>query len=111
MRCLRAWKTRKLTREEAVAAAARFLRTTAYPDRPDSIVMLPGTAIEFRYGWTVRFDFKEHLETGDPMQAPFTSVIVAPHDGTAAHFPPTFLPTEEYLKLRAKGNWPPKKWR
>ncbi|MEV5507615.1 YrhB domain-containing protein [Streptomyces orinoci] len=95
-----------ITREEAVAAAAHFLRTTAYPDRPDSIVMLPETAVRFRYGWTVRFDFKEHLETGDPTKAPFSSVVVAPHDGTPAHFAPTFPPTEEYMKQRGKRKWP-----
>lgn len=86
-----------------------YLKTVAYPDRADSVVVLPDTAIEFRYGWTVRFDFKEHLETGDLMAAPFSSVIVVPHDGTAVHFPPTFLPTAEYMERRAAGDWPPKK--
>jgi hypothetical protein len=98
-----------LTRDEAAASAAVYLKTVAYPDRADSVVVLPDTAIEFRYGWTVRFDFKEHLETGDPMAAPFSSVIVVPHDGTAVHFPPTFLPTAEYMERRAAGDWPPKK--
>ncbi|WP_225100414.1 hypothetical protein [Streptomyces sp. CoH27] len=46
-----------VTKEEAVAAAARLLKTLAYPDRADSVVVFPDTAIEFRYGWTVRFDF------------------------------------------------------
>ncbi|MFF4572223.1 YrhB domain-containing protein [Streptomyces sp. NPDC001410] len=92
-----------LPKNEAVAAAAAYLKTFAYPDRADSVVMLPDTAIEFIYGWTVRFDFKEHLETGAPAAAPFSSVIVVPHDGTAAHFAPTFPPTEEYMEMRASG--------
>ncbi|MER6122268.1 YrhB domain-containing protein [Streptomyces sp. NPDC001795] len=98
-----------LTRDEAVAAAAAYLQTQAYPDRPESVVMLPDTAVEFPYGWTVCFDFKEHIETGDPTQAPFSPVMVAPHDGTAAHFAPTFPPTEEYMRLRASGEWPPRR--
>jgi hypothetical protein len=98
-----------LTKDEAVASVAAYLKTTAYPDRADSVVVLPDTAIEFQYGWTVRFDFKEHLETGDPMAAPFSSVVVAPHDGTTPHFSPTFLPAHEYMQRRAAGDWPPNK--
>ncbi|MDX3569994.1 YrhB domain-containing protein [Streptomyces sp. ID05-47C] len=98
-----------VTKEEAVLAGAHFLKTAGYPDRPDSIVMLPETAVEFPYGWTVRFDFKEHIETGDSTQAPFSSVVVVPHDGTPAHFAPTFPPVAMYMEMRAAGNWPPKK--
>ncbi|MEV8396497.1 YrhB domain-containing protein [Streptomyces niveus] len=98
-----------VTKDEAVAAAAGFLKSAGHPDKADSVVMLPETAIEFTYGWTVRFDFKEHIETGNFMDAPFTSVVVVPHDGTAAHFAPTFPPTDEYMALQASGNWPPKK--
>ncbi|MFE1312358.1 YrhB domain-containing protein [Streptomyces sp. NPDC058755] len=97
------WSWIMLPKNEAVAAAAAYLKTFAYPDRADSVVMLPDTAIEFIYGWTVRFDFKEHLETGAPAAAPFSSVIVVPHDGTAAHFAPTFPPTEE---IRTRRAWP-----
>ena len=71
--------------------------------------MLPETAVEFPYGWTVRFDFKEHIETGDPAAAPFSSVLVVPHDGTPAHFPPSFPPVAQYMDLCAAGNWPPGK--
>ncbi len=98
-----------VSRDEAVTSAEAFLRKVAYPDRADSIVMRPDTAIEFTYGWTVCFDFKEHIETGDFTQAPFSAVIVVPHDRSAAHFAPTFPPTEEYMALQASGNWPPKK--
>ncbi|MER6028711.1 YrhB domain-containing protein [Streptomyces sp. NPDC001851] len=100
-----------LTRDEAAAAAAHFLKTLAYPDRAESVVVLPDTAIEFPYGWTVRFDFREHLDTGDPMMAPFSSVVVVPHAGAGAHLPPTHLPVAEYMDLCATGNWPPQKGR
>jgi hypothetical protein len=60
---------------------------------------VPDTAIKFPYGWTVRFDFREHLETGDRALAPFSSVVVVPHDGTEPHFAPTALPAHEYLAL------------
>ncbi|MER5552791.1 YrhB domain-containing protein [Streptomyces sp. NPDC002793] len=96
-----------VTKDEAVKVAARFLQSIAYPDRPDSVVMLPDTAIHFTDGWSVRFDFKEHIETGAFIDAPFTSVVVVPHDGSAAHFPPSHLPVSEYMALRAAGDWPP----
>jgi hypothetical protein len=67
---------------------------------------VPDTAIKFPYGWTVRFDFREHLETGDRALAPFSSVVVVPHDGTEPHFAPTALPAHEYLALQASGAWP-----
>ncbi|MGW7094453.1 YrhB domain-containing protein [Streptomyces sp. NPDC054874] len=98
-----------VTKNEAITAAAEFLKRTAYPDRADSVVVLPESAILFDYGWTVCFDFKEHIETGDFTQAPFSAVIVVPHDRSAAHFAPTFPPTEEYMALQATGNWPPRK--
>ncbi|MFH8397408.1 serine protease [Streptomyces sp. CB00072] len=98
-----------MTKDEAVAAAAEFLKKVAYPDRADSIVMRPDTATDFAYGWTVCFDFKEHIETGDFAQAPFSALIVVPHDRSAAHFAPTFPPPAEYLALQASGNWPPRR--
>ncbi|MET7437645.1 MULTISPECIES: YrhB domain-containing protein [unclassified Streptomyces] len=98
-----------LTKDEVVAAATDFLKNRAYPDRPDSVVVLPETGVEFTYGWTIRFDFKEHIETGDPAQAPFTSVVVVPHDGSTVHLAPTFPAVAEYMDLQAAGNWPPRK--
>lgn len=98
-----------VTKEEAVSAGALFLKTLAYPDRAESVVMLPDTAVEFPFGWTVRFDFQEHIDTGDPMAAPFASVVVVPRSGAAAHFPPTHLPVADYMELCAAGNWPPTK--
>ncbi|MYR90852.1 hypothetical protein GTY41_39560 [Streptomyces sp. SID685] len=89
------------TREEAVAAAGRWLRTTAYPERAESVVLLPETATWYPYAWTVRFDFREHLDTGDPAQAPFSALVIVPHDGTGAHWSPTHLPAERYLAMRA----------
>ncbi|MFE6287641.1 YrhB domain-containing protein [Streptomyces sp. NPDC057877] len=97
-----------VTKDQAVSSAERFLKTAAYPDRADSVVMLPDTAIELGYGWTVRFDFQEHIDTGDMATAPFTSVVVVPHDGTPAHFPPTAYPVDRYMDMRATGNWPPR---
>ncbi|OIK25884.1 YrhB domain-containing protein [Streptomyces malaysiense] len=93
------------TREEAVAAAERWLRTKMYPERAESVVMRPETATWYPYAWTVCFDFREHLETGDRAQAPFSALVVVPHDGTGAHWSPTYLPAEQYLAQRAAGTW------
>jgi hypothetical protein len=95
-----------LDRDTAVEAVRGFLQAV-YPERAASVVMLPEKCVDHPYGWQIRFDFKEHIETGDWMQAPFTSVVIAPHDATAPHFPPTHLPVEEYLAQCVAGTWPP----
>ncbi|MFD5644047.1 serine protease [Streptomyces anulatus] len=87
----------------ACSASGRF------EARPDSVVMLPETAVEFTYGWTVRYDLKEHIETGDYTKAPLSPLMVVPHDGSAAHLAPTFPASAEYMALQASGNWPPAK--
>ncbi|MGC9380852.1 YrhB domain-containing protein [Streptomyces sp. MH13] len=96
-----------VTKDEAVATAAHYVKTSAYAERADSVVMLPDTAVEYTYGWTVLFDFKEHIETGDFTNKPFSPVVVVPHDGTAAHMAPTFPATAQYMEMRASGDWPP----
>jgi len=78
------------------------LRTEPYKDQPDRVVMLPDRSEEFAYGWTVVFDLKEHIETGDFTKKPFSQVIVVPHDGTPAHWGPTHLPAKEYMRLRCR---------
>ncbi|MEV5613638.1 YrhB domain-containing protein [Streptomyces sp. NPDC052225] len=98
-----------LTKDEAVTLAEKFLKNLAYPERAASVVMLPDTANDFPYAWTVQFDFQEHIDSGDVAQAPFSALIVVPPDGSPAHFAPTFPPAEEYLALQAAGNWPPSK--
>ncbi len=100
-----------LSRDEAVAAALDYVRKKVHPDEAASVVMLPDTAIDHPYGWTVCFDLKEHIETGDFTKKPFSPVVVVPHDGTPAHMAPTFPATEKYMAMRASGDWPPKKGR
>jgi hypothetical protein len=97
-----------VTKDEAVTAAENFLKNVAHPDRATSVVMLPDTAATFPYAWTVAFDFQEHIDTGEFTQAPFSSLIVVPHDGSPAHFAPTYPPPAEYLARRAAGDWPSK---
>ncbi|MER6373809.1 MULTISPECIES: YrhB domain-containing protein [Streptomyces] len=94
-----------LSKSEAVELAAEFVRAM-YPDKVASLVMLPDKCEEYGFGWAVRFDWKEHLETGNPVDAPFTSVVVVPHHGEAAHWPPSALPVAEYMRRREVGDWP-----
>ncbi|MFE4874305.1 YrhB domain-containing protein [Streptomyces sp. NPDC056682] len=96
------------SREEAVHSAAELLRGV-YPEKTESLVMFPEKSVEYAYGWAVRFDWKEHLETGDWLLSPITSVVIVPHDGTKAHFPPSAFPVDDYMSRRAAGDWPPKK--
>jgi hypothetical protein len=95
-----------LSHEEAIESAKEFLKKVAYPEKAESVVMLPEKSVHYPWGWTVCFDFQEHLETGEFTAAPFTSVIVVPHDGTQPHFPPTYLPVTNYMELQASGEWP-----
>ncbi len=97
----------RMSRKDAVAAASRYLNTTAYPEKAGSVVVFPDSGTDFAYGWTFRFDFREHMETGDPSKAPFSAVVVVPHDATAVHLAPTFPATEQYMAMRAAGTWPP----
>ncbi|GGY51532.1 hypothetical protein GCM10010342_43620 [Streptomyces anulatus] len=46
---------------------------------------------------------------GDFTKAPFSPLMVVPHDGSAAHLAPTFPASAEYMALQASGNWPPTK--
>jgi hypothetical protein len=95
------------SRAEAVETAAALLKSV-YPEKADSVVMLPDKCVEYPYGWAVRFDFKEHIESGDWLQSPVTSVVIVPHDGSKAHFPPSVFPVADYMNRRASGDWPPK---
>ncbi|MGW0082687.1 type VII secretion-associated serine protease mycosin [Streptomyces sp. NPDC003393] len=98
---------RKISREDAVAAASHHLNATAYPEKAGSVVVFPDSGIDFVYGWTFRFDFREHMETGDPSKAPFSAAVVVPHSGTSPHLPPTHLPVAQYMEMCAAGTWPP----
>ncbi|MFC5805759.1 YrhB domain-containing protein [Streptomyces formicae] len=97
-----------LSQKEAFEAARAFL-TQALADRPYTIVLQPELSQEHPIAWLVRFDSREHLDTGDVTKAPFTRVVVVPKDGSAVHFPPSRLPVADYLDLLMRGEWPPKK--
>ncbi|NED31909.1 type VII secretion-associated serine protease mycosin [Streptomyces sp. SID8499] len=97
----------KLSREHAAAAASHCLNTAVYPERAGSVVVFPESGIHFPYGWTFRYDFREHMLTGDPAQAPFSAVVVVPHSGAQPHLPPTHLPVAQYMEMCAAGDWPP----
>ncbi|MFJ2163290.1 MULTISPECIES: YrhB domain-containing protein [unclassified Streptomyces] len=96
-----------LSRAEAVDSATALLRKV-YPEKSDSLVMLPEESVEYAYGWTISFDWKEHIQTGDWLMSPITSVVVVPHNGEKAHFPPSVFPVDDYMSRRASGDWPPK---
>ncbi|MCX4512635.1 YrhB family protein [Streptomyces sp. NBC_01619] len=96
-----------LSRDEALESAAALLGRV-YPEKRDSLVMVPEKSVEYIYGWAIAFDWKEHIETGDWLLSPITSVVIVPHDGGKAHFPPSAFPVDDYMSRRATGNWPPK---
>ncbi|MGW5197868.1 type VII secretion-associated serine protease mycosin [Streptomyces spiralis] len=98
---------KKRSREDAVAAASHYLSTTAYPDRAGYVIVFPDSGIDFAYGWTFRFGFGEHMETGDPTKVPFSAAIVVPHSGASPHTPPPHLPVAQYMEMCAAGTWPP----
>lgn len=51
--------------------------------------------MEYDWAWAVRFDSKEHLETGDVMQAPLSRLPAVPTGGSPVRFAPTTLSAEE----------------
>lgn len=96
-----------LSRAEAVDSAAALIKKV-YPEKADSLVMFPEKSVEYDYGWVVSFDWKEHMETGDWLLSPITSVVIVPHSGEKAHFPPSIFSVDDYMSRRASGDWPPK---
>ncbi|MEU6087398.1 YrhB domain-containing protein [Streptomyces sp. NPDC047085] len=98
-----------ISKQDAVESAAALLKKV-YPEKADDIILFPEKCVEYPYGWLVSFDFKQHIETGDWLKSPITSVVVVPHDGTKAHFPPSILPVDDYMHRRASGDWPPKEF-
>ncbi|MFI2643224.1 type VII secretion-associated serine protease mycosin [Streptomyces sp. NPDC018610] len=96
--------TGRAARESAVAAAAQYLNTIAYPDRGGTVVVLPDTGTEYAYGWTFQFDFVQPGQTAAPANASSRYVIVVPHSGVAPHFPAAHLPTAQYMAMCAAGN-------
>ncbi|WP_078947993.1 hypothetical protein [Streptomyces griseus] len=99
-----------LSKAAALESAAEFIRNS-YPDKAESLVLLPEDCVAYPFGWAIRFDWKEHLETGNVADAPFTSVVIVPHNGEAVDFPPTGFPMDEYMSRRASGDWPTADWR
>ena len=99
-----------LSKSEALELAAAFIKER-YPDKSASLVLLPEECVEYAFGWAIRFDWKEHLETGNVADAPFTSVVIVPHNGEAVEFPPTAFPVDDYMSRRASGDWPTDDWR
>ncbi|OIJ67518.1 YrhB domain-containing protein [Streptomyces mangrovisoli] len=98
-----------ISRLDAVESATTLLRRV-YPEKADSIVLFPEKSVDHPYGWLISFDFAQHIETGDWLQSPVTTVVVVPHDGGKAHFPPSIIPVADYMNRRASGEWPPKEF-
>lgn len=91
---------------QAVEAAREFLLRT-YGDGPPTIIVEPGRTVDYGVAWGIRFDSAERRDTGDATRAPIQRMVLVPKDGSPAHFPPTAVPTEEYLaKIRSRGEWP-----
>ena len=44
------------SRDEALDSAAALLRKT-YPEKTESLVMLPEKSVEHPYGWVIAFDW------------------------------------------------------
>lgn len=92
-----------LSQDEAIRRAADHLQDV-YRDDGYTIVMQPELTVEYRTVWAVRFDTREHLDSGDITKAPLVRVLVVPKDGAVPHFPPTARPLSEYVEqLEATG--------
>lgn len=95
-----------VSEEQAVQAAREFL-LRMYGDGPPTIIIEPEKTIEYDIAWGIRFDSSERRETGDMTRAPLQRVVLVPKDGSSPHFPPTAVPTAEYLEqIRSRGEWP-----
>ncbi|WP_181785921.1 YrhB domain-containing protein [Streptomyces phytophilus] len=84
------------SRDEAQQAALEYLQS-AYHGESYTFVLPAELTEEFSKFWTVGFDTREHLDTGDITKAPLVRVLVVPKDGSTPHFPHTALPLAEYV--------------
>ena len=98
---------------KAVAAAEELLQHEFVPDlrTPDggSLVVLEEQITEYNVAWLVPFNSRAYLVTGDPVEFVLPGACVVPKDAAVqAHFPPTYLPVEEYLEKVSSGDmtWP-----
>ncbi|MCX5124429.1 YrhB domain-containing protein [Streptomyces sp. NBC_00347] len=95
-----------LSSADAFAAAEAFLtRAFEHSQRRYTLVLQPDLSEEFDIAWAVRFDSREHLDTGDRKFAPPTRLALVPQEGTAPHFPPSHIPVAEYLAYARHGGW------
>ncbi|WP_314175664.1 YrhB domain-containing protein [Streptomyces winkii] len=86
-----------LTHDEAHRWAREHLERIGYLGEL-TLVMQPQLSTEYEPAWAVRFDSREHLETGDVTKAPFTRVLIVPKDGSEPYFPPTHQPVAEFIE-------------
>ncbi len=84
------------SRNEVQHVALRHLQSV-YQGESYTFVMPNEMTEEFGTVWTVGFDTREHLDTGDITKAPLVRVLVVPKDGSSPHFPHTTLPLSEYV--------------
>lgn len=86
-----------ISHEEAHRSAREFLERFGYPESEGlTLVMTPDLSKEYPLAWAVRFDSREHLDTGDDDRAPFMRVLVVPKDGSEPYFPPNQWSQEEF---------------
>jgi hypothetical protein len=84
-----------VSREEATRIALDHLEKV-FQGEKYTFVMQPELTKEYQTVWSVRFDTKEHIDTGDMTKAPFTRVLLVPKDGSPPWFSPTAWSTSEF---------------
>jgi len=72
-----------------------FLDRT-FTDEPFTTVLEATPTDEYPWAWTVKFDSREYLDTGDPAVRPFLRIVIVPKNGATPYFPPTHWSTDDF---------------
>ncbi|MEW2412877.1 YrhB domain-containing protein [Streptomyces sp. NPDC046866] len=91
------------TMNEALEAAQAYLERV-YAHEPWSVVLRPEHSEDGPLAWTVRYDLQPPAGAAATPPPP-TSPVLVPKDGSAVRFPPSHLPTDEYLAYVRHGGW------
>lgn len=91
-----------VTRAEAIMSVQDLLISEfgedLRTDDGDSVLLLRDNVSEYDDAWLVPFNTRRYLEGGPPPTGLLPSAALVPKDRRIPpHYPPTFLPVEEYL--------------
>ncbi|MEQ0562291.1 YrhB domain-containing protein [Amycolatopsis sp. NEAU-NG30] len=96
-----------VSRADAVERTRAILRgcygEALNDDELGKIVVQEDLIEEYPTAWVVPFASEYFVQSGDINYALIPNMVLVPKDGSAAHYPPSAIPVEQYLADVASG--------